>query len=90
MTGAKHTSLATRYYRIKTAIARVKDEDLETLMEAMAEATDRVEQEKKAAEKRKYSIVAEIMEGKGTDKYDVATLEKAWKRLQSEGSVGST
>jgi hypothetical protein len=86
MTGAKHTSLPTRYNRIKAAIARVKDEDLEALKEAMAEATERIEEEKKAAEKKRYAIVAEVMEGKGTEKYDSATLEKAWKRLQNENN----
>ncbi|KAE9988770.1 hypothetical protein EG328_007374 [Venturia inaequalis] len=86
MTGAKHTSLSTRYNRIKAAIARVKDEDLQALREGMGEADIRIEEEKKQAEKKRYAIVAEVMEAKGTEKYDTATLEKAWKRLQAEGT----
>jgi hypothetical protein len=101
MTGAKHTSLSTRYNRIKAALARVKDEDLDALKEAMAEATERIEEDKKrieeekkaelqAAEKKRYVIVAEIMESKGADKYDAATLEKAWKRVPSESKEASS
>jgi hypothetical protein len=76
MTGARYTGLSTRYGRIKAAITRVDDDDLDALKEA-------VEEEKKQAEKKKWGNVAELMESKGAKKYDAATLEKTWKRIQS-------
>ncbi|QDS71008.1 hypothetical protein FKW77_007863 [Venturia effusa] len=91
MTGNKHTSLGTRYVRIKAAIARVKDSDLEALERAMEKAKERIEEEKKVLEKRLWAFVAEGMETEGAEeKYDVPTLEKAWKRLQAEGKNGGS
>lgn len=57
----------------------------------MGRVNDRIEEEKRAAEKNRWKFVAEDMEGNGADKYDAATLEKTWKRLQqAEGTNGSS
>lgn len=89
MTGNKYTGLATRYIRVKAAIARVKEEDLEALEKAMAYAKERVEEEKKIVEKRLWAFVAEGMESEGAEKYDTPTLEKAWQRLQANNKTKS-
>ncbi|TID26850.1 hypothetical protein E2P81_ATG01311 [Venturia nashicola] len=90
MTGNKHTGLTTRYIRVKAAIARVKDDDLEALEKSMAMAKERIEVEKKMVEKRLWAFVAEGMESEGAEKYDLPTLDKAWKRLQANNKAGTS
>src|ERR1700712_3126313 len=83
MTGSRYSALSVRYTRIKASIARVQDEDVEALKNAMGRVNDRIEEEKRAIEKRRWAFVAEDMESNGVDKYDSATLEKTWKRIQN-------
>ncbi|KAE9965542.1 hypothetical protein EG327_000436 [Venturia inaequalis] len=55
----------------------LKDKDSQALKEAMGKADIRIEEEKKQAEKKLSAIITEVIEAKGTEKYDVAILEEA-------------
>lgn len=68
----------------------MKDEDVEALRGAMSRVNDKIDEEKKQAEKNRWKFVAEDMEGNGADKYDAATLEKTWKRLQQAGATNGS
>ena len=89
MTGNRYTNLSTRYTRVRASIARVKDEDLEVLEKAMGKAKERIEEEKRAVEKRLWTFVAEGMVSAGSERYDAPILEKAWKRLQNDHAAAA-
>jgi hypothetical protein len=83
MTGNKFSGLNARYTRLVAALARVKDEDLGALQAAITAVDQQIEEEKRAIDKKKWILVStHMVENAGTDKYDQATLEKAYKKIQ--------
>jgi hypothetical protein len=88
MTGKKFSGLPARYSRLMAALARVKDEDMAALQTAMRAIEEQIAEEKRALDKKKWSLVsAHMVEFAGTEKYDQATLEKAYKKIQSGETV---
>jgi hypothetical protein len=63
LTGKKPAATSTRkrYGALKASLARVKDEDLETLKECMTKVHQNIEDEKKAVEKKRYALLANAM-----------------------------
>jgi len=57
------------------------------LKKAMAAADTQIEEEKKAAERKRWALVSAFMEDSGTEKYEHGTLEKAWKKIQDDGGA---
>jgi hypothetical protein len=83
MTGKKFSGLAARYARLMAALARVKDEDLGALQAAINAVEQHIEEEKRALDKKKWTLVsAHMVENADTDKYDQATLEKAYRKIR--------
>jgi len=72
MTGQTHSSLPTRYIRIKAAIARVDDEHLEALQKAKADVEREIEEDIKAIRRQFWTKVAAKMEEDVGKKYDVS------------------
>jgi hypothetical protein len=66
---------------LKASLARVKEEDIETMKEAMDEVKAEIEEEKKQLEKKLWHRVVDRMAAKGTEKYEVGTVEKQCKSL---------
>lgn len=90
ITGSRYSALQVRYARVKAAIARVKDEHIEVLMNAIRNADERIEVEKRAMENKRWDFVAEHMESNGAYGYDTATLERTYKRVQANFRNGGT
>jgi hypothetical protein len=88
MTGHKFSGLAARYSRLMAALARVKDEDMAALQSAASAVEEQILEDKRALDKSKWLLVsAHMVENAGTEKYDQATLEKAYKKLQNGEAV---
>ena len=76
-------SLITRYHRLKASLARVKDDDIETLKQSVEKAKNEIEEEKRALDKKLWAKVVAAMEEAGTEKYGTGTVEKEWKKIES-------
>jgi hypothetical protein len=81
-----------RYGRLKANLARVKNEDLSTMKTCAAKIGEEIEQEKqkleeekRALDKKRWGRISTAMEQAGTQKYEAGTVEKAFKQM-----IGST
>jgi hypothetical protein len=63
LTGKKPAATSTRkrYGALKASLARIKDEDMETLKDCMATVDQVIADEKKAVEKKRYALLADAM-----------------------------
>ncbi|KAF2101440.1 hypothetical protein NA57DRAFT_72883 [Rhizodiscina lignyota] len=80
-------TLLSRYATVTAVMSAVKEDDYETLKEAVHEVDAAIEQQVKDLRAKRFYKVAELMQEKGTELYPAGAVEKCYKKISTTSAT---